>query len=148
MHANHCITSGLALSAAALIGCSLQDGPPSTQTSGDTLPGLVQRIEFLERCVTFRRTCLELAFHIAYANGGGLGPSDWDVRLVAVVPHGELSAWVPPGVTASTYADATWLAGVPGSRWATGIREWHVQPWFIVGVDRGRSVVAWRRWAQ
>ena len=106
-------------------------------------------VEFLERYVTFRRGYCELGFHIAYYNGGGWvpSPSEWDIRLVAEVPPAELAAWVPPGLAATPSADTQWLAGIPGEGRAAGIREWYIRPGQVVGIDRERSVVAYRLWA-
>ncbi|HEY1187071.1 MAG TPA: hypothetical protein VGE74_05405 [Gemmata sp.] len=139
------------LTTLALVGCSGTTGPASTDTSSDALPSLERRVEFLERYVTFRRGYTDLGFRVAYQNnGGGLvpGPSEWDIRLVAAVPSAELAAWVPPGVAATPSADTQWLAGVPGAGRAAGIREWYTGPGLVVGIDRERSVVAYRRWAR
>lgn len=140
------------LTMAALAGCSgpTKPGPPSTNTSSDALPSLERRVEFLERYVTFRRGYSDLGFHIAYNNGGGMvpGPSEWDIRLVAAVPPAELAAWVPPGIVATPSADTQWLTGVPGAEQAAGIGEWYTGLGLIVGIDRERSVVAYRRWAR
>lgn len=133
----------------ALAGCGTS-GPASTNTSSESLPGLADRSAFLERYVTFRRSYRELDFHIYYFNGGrGLvpGPSEWDVRVVATVPHGELELWVPAGEPAAPTADTAWLASVPGAERAGTITEWYVRPGRTVGVDRARAVVAYRVWA-
>jgi hypothetical protein len=134
------------LTTASLIGCAT--GPASTDSSSATLPSLEERIQFLERYVTFRRAYHDLAFHITYRNNsGGLpGPSEWDIRLVATVPPAELLAWVPAGVPAEQSAETQWLSSVPGSRHTATIREWYTSPGLIVGIDRERAVVAYRRW--
>ena len=138
------------LLAVALAGCGGSTGPASTDTSSDSLLSLEQRVEFLQRYVTFRRGYTELGFHVAYHNNGGLlpGPSDWDIRLVAVVPSAEVAAWVPAGVTATPSGDTQWLAGVPGAERAAGITEWYTGPGLVVGIDRDRSVVVYRRRTQ
>ena len=139
------------LAVLSLVGCGEPSGPASTDTSSAALPSLAQRVEFLERYVTFRRGYTDLGFHIVYHNnGGGMmpGPSDWDVRLVAAVPPAELNAWVPPDRTATPVADTQWLAGIPGAGRAAGIREWYEAPGVAVGIDREHSVVVYRRWTQ
>jgi hypothetical protein len=131
-------------------GCGGSRGPASTDTSTASFPTLAERVEFLQRYVTFRRGYRELGFHIHYRNGGGgavPGPSEWDIRVVAVVPPEELTSWVPAGVTASASVDRAWLAIVPGAEWAAGITEWYVGPGSVVGIDRDRSIVAYRRWS-
>lgn len=139
------------LTALAVVGCGGPSGPASTDTCSDALPSLERRVEFLERYVTFRRGYSDLGFHIAYQNnGGGLvpSPSEWDIRLVAAVPPTELAEWVPPGLAPSPAADTGWLAGVPGGARAAGITAWYTGPGLVVGIDRERSVVAYRRWAR
>jgi hypothetical protein len=140
--------AGLALlTTAFLVGCGGPTGPASTDVSSDSLPSLERRVEFLERYVTFRRGYRDLGFHITYKNNnGGLvpGPSDWDIRLVATVPPDELAAWVPVGVAKTERADVSWIVGVPNAERAAGITEWYVVGRKVFGVDRERSVVAYR----
>ena len=144
--------AGLALLlTAALVGCGRPTGPASTDTSSDALPSLEQRVEFLQRYVTFRRGYRDLDFHVRYHNNSGgrvPGPSEWDIRLVATVPPAEIAEWVPTGVTPTPSADTQWLVGVPGAERAAGIREWYTGPGLVVGVDRDHSVVAYRRWTR
>ena len=77
--------------------CDLElTGPPSTRSSSADLETLAQKVAFLESYVTFRRSYEALDFDIFYANNsGGLlpGPSDWDLRLRAVVPADEMGDW-------------------------------------------------------
>lgn len=139
------------LAAIVLAGCGGSSGPPSTDTTSSALPSLERRVEFLERYVTFRRGYRDLGFHIAYHNnGGGMAPgsSEWDIRLVAVVPPAELAAWIPPGLAPLPPADVQWLIGVPDQERAAGIAEWYTGPGLVVGIDRERSVVAYRRRAR
>lgn len=135
---------------AVLVGCTGPTGPASTDTSSDSLPSLGERVEFLQRYVTFRRGYVDLGFQIVcHNNNGGMvpGPSDWDIRLVATVPPAELDDWVPAGEASLPTADTQWLAGVPGAESAAGIVEWYTSPGRVVGIDRQRSVVAYRLWA-
>lgn len=134
--------------AVAFAGCS-PSGPKTTNTSSDSLPSLEQRIEFLERYITFRRGYVDLSFHVLYQNNsGGMvpGPSDWDIRIVATVPPAELPQWVPAGVSATPTADTQWLTGVPGAERVAGLKEWYSATGLLVGIDRERSLVAYRRW--
>jgi hypothetical protein len=138
------------LMVSTLAGCGGSRGPASTDTSSASFATVAERVEFLQRYVTFRRGYRELDFHIVYRNGGGgavPGPSEWDVSIVAVVPHGELASWVRAGVTALASADRAWLAVVPGGERAARITEWYVGPGSVVGIDRVGSVVAYRRWS-
>lgn len=130
----------------SLGGCG-PSSPPSTKTTSDTLPSLEQRVEFLQRYVTFRRSYRDLGFYIYDKNnGGGLvpGPSEWDIRLIAKVPPEELPQWLRADLVASPTAETDWLNGVPGADWATGIKEWYTRPGAVLGINRERSVVAYR----
>ena len=109
------------------------------------------RLEFLQRYVRFRREYRELDFHVVYqSNGGGRvpGPSDWDIRLVAIVPPEELASWVPAGATTVSAFDSNWLDGVPGAERAATVTEWYSAPGRIIGVDRVRSIVAYHSWSR
>lgn len=136
------------LFAGTIAGCTGDAGPASTDTKSDTLSSLKDRVAFLERYVTFRRDYSELGFHIVYKNGGGFvpSPSEWDVRVVATVPQEKLADWIPAGVKEAPTADKDWLDSIPGGAKASGIHEWYVEPGKIVGVDREKSVVAYRAW--
>jgi hypothetical protein len=134
----------------SVAGCGGRSGPATTDTSSASISSLDQRVEFLQRYVTFRRDYRELDFHVLYHNnGGGLvpGPSDWDIRVVAVVPPGELASWVPAGKMPVRATDVSWLVAVPGSKRTVGITEWYVESRKVVGIDRARSVMAYRCWA-
>lgn len=140
------------LPAVVLAGCA-PSGPPTTDTTSDHLPALAARVEFLARYFSLPGECRELDFHIRYQNNnGGMvpGPSDADIRVVAVVPPGELNAWIPPGATrVPTPADGTaWLATVPNGGRAAGVTEWHAAPGTVVGLDRAAAVVAYRHWTR
>jgi hypothetical protein len=132
------------------LGCQSQTtGPATTDTSSSSLTTLSEKIEFLERYVTFRRSYQSLEFHINYHNnGGGLvpGPSDWDIRLIAQVPAAELPQWIPPGIASSNSSDQQWLSIVPTANQANSITEWYIGPGTVVGIDRWRAIVVYRRW--
>jgi len=83
-----------------------------------------------------------------YRDNGGLvpGPSEWDVRLVATVPPEELTSWLPAGLSPVAAPNADWLEAVPAAETAPGMTEWYAEPGRVVGVDRVRSVVAYRSW--
>ncbi|MGP0064476.1 MAG: hypothetical protein ACLQGP_12875 [Isosphaeraceae bacterium] len=135
----------------AVIGCDGSTGPSSTDTSSAAIPSLGQRVEFLQRYVTFRREYRALDFHVVYHNNGEgrvPGPSDWDIRLVAAVPPEELASWVPAGATTVSASDSNWLDGVPGAQRAAAVTEWYSAPGRIIGVDRVRSIVAYRSWSR
>jgi hypothetical protein len=132
-----------------MAGCGSRSGPATTDTSSESIAELSDRIEFLHRYLTFRRNYRELDFHIVYQNnGGGMvpGPSEWDIRLVAVVPHEELELWIPSGVKPIRSIQNEWLAEVPNANRASGVAEWYVDGLMEVGINRVNSVVAYRIW--
>jgi len=90
------------LLAIMLPGCSgTASGPESVTETSVARADLADRILFLENYVNFRRQYEILDYDIMYQNnGGGMvpAPSDWDIRLIAVVPRTEIEAWVPAGL--------------------------------------------------
>lgn len=127
-------------------GCG-KSGPATVDRTSAGLASLKERVEFAERYVSFRRTYEALDFSIQYFNGGGMvpGPSDWDIRLVAVVPAAEMAAWIPAGSATAT-TDSEWLKSVPTSLDLSGVKEWYVNGQKTVGVDRERRIVVYRVW--
>jgi hypothetical protein len=129
------------------MGCG-KSGPDSVNRTSAGLASLKERVDFLERHVTFRRTYESLDFAIYDYNGGeGMlpSPSEYNIRLVAMVPAAELAAWIPAGSPVAA-ADTDWLKAVPTSVELSGINEWYVDGRKIVGVDRERRIVAYRIW--
>lgn len=129
-------------------GCSNEVlGPTSVDETSVARTGLADRIQFLENYVTFRRQYEKLDYDIMYQNnGGGMvpGPSDWDIRLIALVPESEIQAWVPAGIEKIDTPSPAWLKDLPGTIERDGITEWYHNSGTVVGVDRERSIVAYR----
>lgn len=128
------------------VGCKPDgDGPPTTRTLSSEIPTLAERIALLNRYVTFRRNYESLDFDITYLKNGGRlpGPSEWDLRLVAIVPEAELQAWVPSGVAFSPSAEVEFLKTVPTTIDYSTIREWYVDQHHVVGLDRAKRVVVY-----
>jgi hypothetical protein len=135
----------VALLTVGLVLASCDDsGPKSTKTDSSKFATLAERQAFVERYVTFRRTYESLDFWIFFANGGGLGPSEWDTRLVAVVPAEQLAQWTVGLSPAAAPPDRQWLADVPTSLDLSGMTEWHVDARRTVGIDRARRIVVYR----
>ncbi len=143
-----CILGVVVLFTISQFGCIGDNGPATTDTSSQSFAALEQRIDFLERYVSFRRTYIELDFHIWFSNNsGGLvpGPTEWDIRLIAKVPPNEIDSWLAPELIPSPDIEKEWLQKIPGSEQALGITEWYSKQGLIVGVDRERSLVAFHR---
>lgn len=100
------------------MGCS-DNGPPFTETSIDD-PKFIQlsdKIEFLEKYVTFRLTYKDLDFEIFFQNNsGGLvpGPSDWDIIIIAQIPKSEIELWTK-GLLSMHQPKIDWMNNLPGS---------------------------------
>ena len=133
------------LIAVLVAGCG-QSGPPSTNTSSARFATLAEKVAFLQEYVRFKRTYRQLDFAIRYTNNsGGMvpGPSEWDVRIVAVVPPSELGAWTS-GLRPAPSPDTGWLAGAPTPIDHSGVTQWFHKGGLVVGVDKGKSVVVYR----
>ncbi len=120
----------------------------STDTSSAGFATLAEKAAFLQEYVLFRRSYLQLDFDIEYHdNSSGSdavpGPSDWDIRIVAVVPANELPAWTS-GLTPVTVVDTKWLVGVTGSINLDGVDQWFQKAGVVVGVDEINAVVVYR----
>lgn len=139
-----CLLTTLVL-VTALPACGeKQNGPPSTRTSSASIDTLAERIEFLEKYLTFRRQYEELEFDIAFMNNSGWlpGPSDWDIKLVAKVPASELSLWTKDS-TKTTDAKE-WPTKFAQEIDVSGIDIWYESNGKVVGVDEDNSIVAYR----
>ena len=140
------IRAFILLAALVFVGCK-PSGPATTKTTSSNFTTIAERAKFLHEYVTFRRTYETLDFDIMYQNnGGGMvpGPSDWDVRLVAIVPAQELQAWVPAGIAVQPAPNTDWLKSVPTALDLSGVSEWYVDGKRVVGLDRAKRIVVYR----
>jgi len=138
----------LAVPLALLIaGCAQpQSGPPSTNTTSAQFAQLADKIAFLEQYVQFRRSYQQLDFCVQYSNNAGgtvPGPSEFDVRIVAVVPSAELNVWTS-GLAKAVPPDAGWLTDVPTQIDYFGVKQWFQKGGLTVGIDPKKSVVVYR----
>jgi hypothetical protein len=142
--------ASLLLLAGLSIGCSSKapSGPASVSETSKARARLKDRVEFIERYVTFRRTYLNLEYAVDYQNNsGGMvpGPSDWDIKLVAVVPAEEIDDWIPEGAARADHAPPKWVESVPGDIPRDKVTEWYRKgSSMAVGVHRETSTVVYR----
>jgi hypothetical protein len=124
-------------------------GPSTTSTNSTSFARLEDKVAFLERYIKHRRHYVELDFDIYYMNGGSFppGPSEWDIRFVAVVPADELQAWVD-GRPPLQAAELHWLRTLPTRLDTRGVSEWYGENGTVVGIDRRLNTVAFRSFAQ
>lgn len=135
-----------------LFGCSEEEptGPPSVQEKSFDKEPLNHKIAFVEHYVSFRRKYLALEYDIAYHdNSSGVpGPADWDIRLLAQVPTGELTLWQPPKLSPVKQALPKWVQTMPGKIPQAGLSEWYLERGLEVGLDRKAGIVAYRSFTQ
>jgi len=138
----------LLLIAFALAGCSkTPSGPASVAETSAACADLADRVRFIEHYVTFRRKYEQLDYDVTYQNnGGGIvpGSSDWDIRLIAAVPPTDVDGWIPTGAEKKDGSPPQWLRDLPGSIEREGITEWYRKSGAELGIDRARSIVAYR----
>ena len=129
-------------------GCG-SSGPASTNMSSKSFSTLDDKVAFLQKYVRFKRHYHQLDFTVQYTNNsGGLvpGPNEWDVRIVAVVPADELTAWTS-GLTPSSLPETGWLTEVPTVIDYSMVTKWFQKGNVVVGVDNLNSVVVYRNLA-
>lgn len=140
--------SSLALILVIFLGCSnVPSSPLSVQETSAARHKLGDRIKFIENYVTFKRNYNKLEYDITYQNNsGGIvpGPSDWDIKLLAVVPASEIAEWIPTNATRVNAQPPNWLIQMPGSIPVTGMTEWYRTGNSEIGVDRATSAIAFR----
>ena len=132
--------------ASALIGCTGNSGPPSVAETSANKELLGDRIEFVETYVKFRRQYNRLEYDIFFQNNGGIppGPSDWDIRLVADVPPGDLTDWISQGMTPGISPVDSWHQKIANEIDISNVTEWYIDGGRSVGIDRDNSIVVYR----
>lgn len=126
-----------------------QLGPPTASETSSTRPKLEDRIAFIEQYVTFDRTYLKLEYDVVYHNNSGRvpGPSDWDIKILAVVPANEIDQWVPTKASKADTPPSSWLSTMPDSISTQGVTEWYTRGTTVVGIDRATGTIAYRNTA-
>lgn len=140
---------GPLLLAALTIGCLPDGGSPPAQgpetvvETSDSRVSLEDKITFLEQYVSFERTYEQLEYDVVYFNNSGFppGPSDWSIKVLAVVPTDELDSWVLPDAQGKEVPSPTIFSSIPGDINTQEITEWFVDSQRIVGIDRANSIV-------
>ncbi|MEM8778675.1 MAG: hypothetical protein AAGF26_07365 [Cyanobacteria bacterium P01_G01_bin.49] len=135
-----------------LTGCfpsfsNTQSRPKTVSETSSNRSKLQDRITFIEQYVTFTRTYLKLEYSVVYHNnsvGVVPGPSDWDIRILAVVPASKIDQWIPTGALRTDQEQPKWLTTIPGSLSTNKITEWYIKGNSVIGIDRKTSTVAYR----
>jgi hypothetical protein len=133
-----------------LLSCSClpPSGPPSTHTSSSAFDTLPEKVQFLERYVTFRRHYLELEYGVFYQRNDGCppGPSEWDVTIIARVPADELPSWTADMKRVRERPPE--LDKLASDLDTSGVDTWYEAMGKAVGIDRTRAIVLYRATAQ
>lgn len=127
-------------------GWSTSGGPPTASARSDQFSTLAQKISFLKKYFNPPGTYETLDFAINYRNGGdGIlpSPSEWNVRIIATVPAGELDAWIPEDAEKlDKPPDAhRWLLNPTTPLDLSGVKEWYRKGGRMVGLDRANRIV-------
>lgn len=128
-------------------GCSIDTGPHSANEHSDSRPDLDDRIKFIESYLTFRREYVSLEYNVFYKNNSGRSlpaPSDWDIRLVAIVPSTTLNKWIISGKLIETMTTPDWVTETSRTIDTGSIKEWYKDGNREIGIDRTNNVVAYR----
>ena len=130
------------------LGCG-RSGPPSIDTTSEQVATLPEKIKQVETYVRFRRKYEKLDYRLMYKNNSGgfvPAPSEWDVRLVAIVPGEQLQDW-SEGLESVDSAEQDWLKEVPTKIDYSGVSKWFRKGGVTVGIDEERRVVVYRNQA-
>ena len=118
----------------------------TTDTVSSKFTTLAEKQEFLERYVKFRRSYDDLHFALSYIDGGsGMvpGPTEWNVRVFAVVPAGEIDQWID-GLSVVSDPELDWISDIPKAPTDLSRYKWYEGDRVIVGIDReSRTVLYW-----
>ena len=126
-----------------LVGCGRGK---TTDTVSSKFTTLAEKKDFLERYVKFRRSYDDLHFALSYIDGGsGMapGPTEWNVRVFAVVPAGEIDQWID-GLSVVSDPELDWISDIPKAPTDLSRYKWYEGDRVIVGIDReSRTVLYW-----
>ena len=128
-----------------LVGCKKSK---STNTSSEEFGTLSERKEFLEQYVSFRRGYDELHFNLNFMDGStGMvpGPTEWDIRIFAIVPEEEIELW-SEGLAECGEPELSWTSAIPSAPTDYSQYVWYEGAKVTVGVKpRSRAIVYWNR---
>ncbi len=124
-----------------------ESGPPSTRKASSSFATTEEKVAYLHQYVPFKRTYTDVDFLVWYQNNsGGMvpGPSDWDIRVIAIVPIDELSKWIVGYTKVDKSYDLAWVKEISTSINYSDSFEWYQSGRIIVGIDRLKSIIVYR----
>jgi hypothetical protein len=118
----------------------------TTNTASTAFSTVVEKQEFLERYLKFRRSYEDVHFHISFIDGqSGMvpDPTEWDIRLIATVPADEIDQWIN-GLGEVKFPGLEWISDIPNA--STNLRDfkWYQDDKRTVGVNRVSRTVLYR----
>lgn len=124
------------------------DQGKSTNTSSSEFSTLESKRIFLKEYLKPKSSFQKLDFLIHYRdNSQGFvpGPSDWDIRLLAIVPPNEIDQWVATYKILLQEPTLTWLSEIPSDIDYSEINEWFDMGFSsVVGIHRELGILAYR----
>lgn len=131
-----------------VFSCNSEDISRTEKIKSSEFSSLSEKILHMEKYVNFRRRYIDLDFNINYQDnsiGAIPAPSDWDIRIIAVVPKNEISRWLSGMKLSTENIDKTWLQDIPSNINYQYISEWYeLYGQKFVGVDRSKGIVVYR----
>ena len=138
------------LSLALLLAGCVGEGSKTTDTDSSAFTSGEEKKHFLERYVKFRRSYEQLEFDIFFNDGGDGGlpsPTEFDIRIFARVPAGELDEWTN-GLTEVRDIDSDWVLEIPSAPGNLDGFKWFADKHRTVGVLRSDRVLVYRNLSQ
>ena len=132
-----------------MTGCDNSvDKGKTTNTLSSEFSTLEEKMLFLQRYFNPKRTYQKLDIAIVYhdnSTGGIPGPSDWDIRLVAIVPPIEIDLWISGLKKMPQTPDTKWLSRIPTNIDYSTINEWYDMGFSsVIGINRELGLVVYR----
>ncbi len=121
----------------------------TTNTDSTAFTTVAEKKEFLERYVKFRRNYDDIDFQISFIDGDsgmGIGPTEWNIRLIATVPADEIDQWID-GLGEVKLPDLQWISDIPNAPTNLSDFKWYQDDNRTVGVSRARRTVLYKNHA-
>ncbi len=132
----------------SVFSCDSKGISRTGETKSSEFSSLSEKILHIEKYVSFRRKYKNLDFNINYhdnSTGAISAPSDWDIRIIAVVPKNEISSWLSGMKLSIKPIDQRWLQDIPSNINYQYISEWYeLYGQEFVGIDRENGIVVYR----
>ena len=134
----------------SIFSCSEES--KTTSTTSSSFSKTSEKIDFLNRYVTFRREYQSLEFSINYIDGssGRLpGPTEYQISIFAAVPPSQLKDWISGCSPAGNTHNKSWFKEIPGTQdLQIESFAWFKADGKTVGISQEKSQVAYHAFAR